>query len=156
MESGSRIRNQKDFAAGVIYVAAGSAFGLGAFNYNIGDASRMGPGWFPMAVGGLLVVVGIFTLLSSLSRKAVAEQLRRPHIPSILWILSSVVLFGVLLYPAGLVVSLFVLVMVSSMASHEFKWWVAAINGVVLVSFSIAVFIWGIDLLIPLWPAFMR
>lgn len=156
MQSGSRIRNQKDFAAGVIYIVAGAAFGIGALNYKIGEASRMGPGWFPLAIGILLVVAGIATLAGSFSRKAVAETLRVPHLPTIAWILGAVVLFGLLLKPAGLVASLAVLVMVSSLASHEFSWKGALINSVVLILFSVGVFIKGIDLLIPLWPAFIR
>jgi hypothetical protein len=71
------------------------------------------------------------------------------------WILGAVVLFGLLLQPLGLVLSLVVLVLVSSRASHEFTWKGALANTVVLVLFSLGAFIWGISLQIPLWPAFL-
>lgn len=156
MQSGSRIRNQKDFAAGVIYIVAGGAFAIGAFNYRIGEAARMGPGWFPLAVGSLLVLVGLVTLINGLRRSAAVEKIRRPSVSTIFWVLGAVVLFGLMLQPVGLVLSLVTLVLVSSIASHEFTWTGALANAAALTIFSIGVFIWGIDLIIPLWPEFMR
>jgi hypothetical protein len=61
----------------------------------------------------------------------------------------------VLLIPAGLVISLVVLVIVSSLGSHEFSWRGAVINAAVLTLFSVAAFVWGIHLQISLWPAFL-
>ncbi|TFZ04349.1 tripartite tricarboxylate transporter TctB family protein [Ramlibacter rhizophilus] len=156
MQSGSRIRNQKDFAAGVIYIVAGAAFAIGALNYRIGEAARMGPGWFPLAVGILLVLVGIATAVSGLTRGAAVERIRGVHLSTLFWILGSVVLFGLLLQPLGLVGALLVLILVSSKASHEFTWLGALLNAAFLIAFSLGVFIWGIDMLIPLWPAFVR
>jgi hypothetical protein len=156
MAFGSGIRNQKDFAAGVIYMVLGSAFAIGALNYRVGEADRMGPGWFPLMVGILLAVVGVATLFNGLRRSAQAEKIKRPSLSTIAWVLSAVVLFGLLLQPAGLVISLLVLVLVSSRASHEFTWKAALANAVALILFSIGVFVWGIDLLIPLWPEFLR
>lgn len=156
MQSGLRIRNQKDFAAGVIYVLAGAGFGIGAINYKVGDAARMGPGYFPLMIGILLTVIGFVTLFGAVRRTAVEEKVKAPHLRTIAWILGSVVLFGLLLQPAGLIASLAVLIIVSSLASHEFAWKGALANTVVLILFSVGVFVKGIDLLIPLWPAFMR
>jgi hypothetical protein len=149
------IRNQKDVAAGLIYVIAGAAFSLGALNYRLGDAARMGPGWFPFWVGVLLAAVGMATIASGMRARAPAESVKRPEIGAMAWILGAVVLFGLLLKPAGLVLSLVVLVLVSSRASHEFTWRGALINAVVLVAFSVGAFIKGISLQLPLWPAFL-
>ncbi|MBL0419030.1 tripartite tricarboxylate transporter TctB family protein [Ramlibacter sp. AW1] len=156
MRSGLRLRNQKDFAAGVIYIVAGAAFALGALNYRIGEASRMGPGWFPFAIGILLTLVGFATLYNGLRKSAAVERIKRPHPSTIAWVLGAVVLFGLLLQPMGMVLSLLVLVLVSSRASHEFTWTGALLNAIALTVFSMLVFIWGIDLQIPLWPAFMQ
>lgn len=150
------IRNQKDFAAGVIYVLAGAGFSLGALNYRLGDASRMGPGWFPFWVGILLAAVGMATISASLRAGAAPEAIKRPELGSVAWILGAVVLFGLLLQPAGLVLALAVLVLVSSRASHEFSWVGALVNAVVMILFSTGVFIYGINLQIQLWPAFIR
>jgi hypothetical protein len=69
-----RIRNQQDFAAGMIYVVGGIGFALGALNYKIGDAARMGPGWFPFAVGVLLAFVGVITALNAVRPHASEEK----------------------------------------------------------------------------------
>lgn len=150
-----RIRNQKDFGAGCIYTLAGAGFSLGALNYDVGNAARMGPGWFPLAVGLLLVAIGLVIAATSLRPTATPETVKRPELSSLAWILGAVVLFGVLLKPAGLVVSLLVLVVVSSRASHEFTWRAATASAVLLTVFSIAVFVKGINLQLGLWPAFM-
>ena len=72
-----RIRNQKDVAAGALYVLFGAAFSLGALNYRVGDAARMGPGWFPFAVGVLLVLVGLVTAVSGMRPSATPETVQR-------------------------------------------------------------------------------
>lgn len=149
------IRNQKDFAAGVVYVLAGAAFAIGAFNYKVGDAARMGPGWFPLAVGLLLALVGAIVMAMALRPRAVVESMKRPELGPMAWILGGVVLFGLLLQPLGLVLSLIVLVVVSSRASHEFRWKAAVVNAVVLTLFSVFVFVKGIQLQIAMWPSFL-
>ncbi|MBA2964317.1 MULTISPECIES: tripartite tricarboxylate transporter TctB family protein [Ramlibacter] len=149
------IRNQKDFAAGLIYLLAGAGFSIGALNYHIGDAARMGPGWFPFWIGILLAAVGLLVAGASVRAGAASEQLQRPKLGAMAWILGAVVLFGLLLQPLGLVLALVALVLVSSRGSHEFAWRGALLNTVVLVVFSIGAFIWGISLQIPLWPSFL-
>lgn len=150
-----RIRNQQDFAAGVIYIVGGAGFALGALNYKLGEPARMGPGWFPFAVGVLLAIVGLITTLNAVRPHALEEKVKRPEFSSLAWVLGGVVLFGLLLPHLGLVISMFVLVMVSSRASHEFKWVSAFLNSVFLVAFCIGVFIYGIHLQMPLWPDFI-
>jgi hypothetical protein len=150
-----RIRNQQDFAAGVMYIVGGIGFAVGALNYKLGDPARMGPGWFPCAVGILLAIVGVFTTLNAFRSGATEEKVKRPEFGSLGWILGGVVLFGLLLPHLGLVLSMFVLVMVSSRASHEFKWLSAILNSIFLVAFCIGVFIYGIHLQMPLWPDFI-
>jgi hypothetical protein len=116
----------------------------------------MGPGWFPFWIGILLVAVGVATAAAGLNPDAPEEKMKRPELRTIAWVLGAVVLFGLLLQPAGLIVSLAVLVVVSSLASHEFTWRGTLLNAVLLVLFSVGVFIRGIHLQIPLWPAFLQ
>lgn len=151
-----RIRNQKDFAAGAIYVLAGAGFSIGALNYKMGDPARMGPGFFPFWIGILLALVGVVTALPALRRGAPGDAIQRPELRAMAWIIGAVVLFGLLLQPLGLVLALVALVLVSSRASHEFRWKGALVNTVVLIAFSFAAFIWGIKLQIPLWPTFLQ
>jgi hypothetical protein len=150
------IRSQKDVAAGLIYVLAGAGFSLGALNYKLGDPARMGPGWFPFWIGILLVAVGIATAAGGLRATAPEDKLQRLQLSTLAWIIGAVVLFGVLLQKGGLILSLAALVLVSSRGSHEFTWRGTLLAMVVLIAFSVGVFIYGINLQIPLWPSFIR
>ena len=98
---------------------------------------------------------GVLVLWGSLSSKAEEDQLARWDIKTLLWILGSVVLFGLLLKPLGMVLSVLVLVLVSSMASHEFSWKGAILNSIILVVISLGAFVYGINLQMPVWPAFL-
>ena len=60
-----KIRNQKDFWAGVMFLAFGLAFAIVARNYQMGTAVRMGPAYFPAVLGGLMAVLGLIVLLRS-------------------------------------------------------------------------------------------
>jgi hypothetical protein len=149
------IRNQKNFFAGLLYILVGGGFAIGATSYKIGDAARMGPGYFPFWVGVLLAVFGVIVLLGSLNKRAVKEGLPRMDIRPIAWILGSLLLFGAMLQTMGLAVSLVVLVLVSSMASHEFGWKGAVLNALLLCCISLGAFIFGLSLQIPVWPSFI-
>jgi len=151
-----RIRNQKDFAAGIIYILAGAGFSLGALEYRMGDPARMGPGFFPFWIGILLAAVGMATVATAFKADAIPERIKKPELGTMAWILGAVILFGLLLQPMGLVFSLVVLILVSSMASHEFSWKGALANTVFLILFSTGVFIKGISLQMPLWPSFLN
>lgn len=150
-----RIRSQKDVAAGLIYIVAGAGFSLGALNYKLGDPARMGPGWFPFWIGMLLAAVGIATATQGLRSGTAVDKVKAAEWRAIAWVLGAVVVFGLLLQPAGLVLSLTALILLSSRASHEFTWRGALLSALVLVVFSTAVFVQGIQLQIPLWPSFI-
>jgi len=150
-----RIRSQKDFASGLMFILVGFGFSWVARGYSMGTAAKMGPGYFPFWLGVVLALLGALVLWSSLSSKTEEDQLARWDIKTLLWILGSVVLFGLLLKPLGMVLSVLVLVLVSSMASHEFSWKGAVLNAIVLVLISVGAFVYGINLQMPVWPAFL-
>ncbi|QRQ88276.1 tripartite tricarboxylate transporter TctB family protein [Cupriavidus oxalaticus] len=150
-----RIRSQKDFASGLMFILVGFGFSWVARGYSMGTAAKMGPGYFPFWLGIVLALLGALVLWGSLSSKAETDQLARWDIKTLLWILGSVVLFGLLLKPLGMVLSVLVLVLVSSMASHEFSWKGAILNAIILVLISLGAFVYGINLQMPVWPAFL-
>src|SRR4051812_41312937 len=122
------IRNQKDFTAGLLYICTGAAFAAGATFYKMGSADRMGPAYFPFWLGLLLAVIGVVVLSGSLRARSAPVSLPKFDWKVLAWILGSVAVFGALLDWAGLVISLVALVIVSSVASHEFKWKGALLN----------------------------
>src|SRR5215218_2302229 len=61
-----RIKSQKDFYSGLMFLVVGVAFAWGATNYTIGEGARMGPGYFPLMLGILLAGLGGFIIFESL------------------------------------------------------------------------------------------
>lgn len=150
-----KIKNQQDFYSSLMFILVGLGFSIVSATHKMGTASRMGPGYFPFWLGVILVIIGVVVLLGSISRKARHNPVERWDVKSILWILGSVVLFGLLLNLLGLVIALMVLVFVSSKASHEFNWWGTGVNAILLVAISMALFVYGLNLQIKIWPRFI-
>ncbi|WP_459616599.1 tripartite tricarboxylate transporter TctB family protein [Bordetella sp. 2513F-2] len=149
------LRSKQDFWSGVMFIALGLGFALKATSYQMGTAGRMGPGYFPFWLGICLALLGAVVALAALSPKAEKTEVGTFDWRIIGLVVGSVVLYGALLRPLGLYLSLFILVVASSFASHEFSWKVAIGNAVFLVVFSYLAFIKGLGLIFPLWPAFL-
>jgi len=150
-----QIRSKQDFWSGVMFVALGLGFAWGATQYQMGDAARMGPGYFPFWLGICLAALGAVVTLTALSPKAEETEVSKFDFKILAIIIGSVIMFGVLLRPLGLYLSLFLLVVISSVASHEFSWKVAVLNAIFLVVFCWLAFIKGLGLIFPLWPSFL-
>jgi hypothetical protein len=150
------IRNQRAFASGLLFVAVALFFFTVSTNYTLGTAARMGPGYFPIMLSILLAAIGLVVMATAVTPHAQIERLKSWDLKGLLWIVGSVALFAALLYPLGLVIALFVLVMVASKASPEFGWVGALVNAVILIAICVAAFVYGIGLQLPLWPSFLN
>jgi hypothetical protein len=140
--------NNKDFWAGVMLIAIGAAAVLIARDYPFGSAFRMGPGYFPSVLGGILALFGLGLLIRGLHS---GEQIAGGWSLRALIVLPlSFVLFGLLMDRAGFVPALAVLIFGSAAASGEFKFREVAVLTVVLTALSVGIFIWGLGLPYPL------
>ena len=151
-----KIRDQKNFWSGVMFIAFGAFFAGWAQHYDMGSAARMGPAFFPTMLGALTFLLGIIVLIDGLATEHPDGKIEPFNFRALALVLGSVVAFGLLLRPAGLLVALFVLVGVSSLGSHEFR-----LRDVLLLSIGmsllvLAVFIYGLSMTIPELPSFMR
>lgn len=144
-----KIRNQPDFWAGVLFVCAGLAFGLGAQAYPIGRAGHMGAGYFPALLGLCLVLLGLLLGWQACRAAAAPASIRRPDWRVAGIVLGSVCLFAIALPVLGILPSVFVLVFVGSMAGHDFDWRVASLVGLGMMAFVWLVFIQGLGLVFP-------
>jgi len=148
-----RVKSPKDFWAGLMFIAVGLFFLIGARNYELGSAARMGPAYFPTMVGGLLALIGVVVFFQSLvvrGGKVAAFPIRL-----ILFMTVALLLFGYLLKPLGLVAALTLLVVVSAFAGHEFKLREVLVLASALIVLSVLVFVKGLGQPFPLWPAFL-
>jgi len=142
------IRNPKDFWSGLLFLGVGGAVVLLARDYQLGSALKMGPGYFPTALGGLLALVGLVAVARSFIRPGTAME---PfHWRLLLMMLGATLLFGVLVRNAGLIVAVAVLVLLAAAASVYFRWTTAIALATGLIIFSVVVFVKALGLPIPL------
>ena len=151
-----KIKSEKDFWSGVMFIAIGLGFAWGATNYSFGSAARPGPAYFPFGLGVLLAVLGAIVLTKALLVDTRGGDKIEPW-PWKPWIviLGAVVMFGFALPRLGMIVTLPLLIGVASLASGEFRIKEVVINAVVLTLGCWLVFIKGLNLTIPLWPVFL-
>jgi len=150
-----RIRSPRDFWAGAMFIAFGVFFVAWSFaKYHMGSAVRMGPGYFPALLGALLVVLGLVVLAKSLALDG--PRVDRFHFKPLLLVSGSVVAYGYLMKPGGVIVATIAAVVVSALGSEEFRWKESAVLCVVLVLFSWLVFVRGLTLPFPMCPEFVE
>lgn len=145
-----RIRSQKDFWCGVLFLAIGIALMLIARNYRFGTAARMGPGFFPAMLGGLLAVLGLTLSIPALARDG--DAFPRLHLRPLLTILIGIVIFALVLQPLGFVLSAAILVLVCGLADPELRFVESAGLAVLLTAFCVGVFVALLGLPLNLWP----
>lgn len=158
------IKSQKDFFAGLMFMAVGVAFAWGATTYKLGTAARMGPGYFPLMLGILLALIGAVITFKAL----VVETVGGDKIGGWAWrplvfIIAANVAFGILLaglrgigLPAfGLIVAIYALTFIVSMAQAGSKFKTTLILATALAVGSYLVFVKALALQFPVWPWFI-
>jgi hypothetical protein len=158
------IKSQKDFFSGLMFSGVGVAFAWGATTYTVGNGARMGPGYFPLMLGILLAILGGVIIFKSL----VVETEDGEKIGSWAWkplffIIAANLIFGLALgglpsikIPAmGLIVGIYALTFVASLAGEEFKFKEVAVLATVLAIMSYLAFVVLLKLQFPVWPTFI-
>ena len=159
-----RIHSQRDFVSGVLFSAFGVAFAWGATTYTVGTGARMGPGYFPLMVGVLIAILGAAITFKSLTVKTEdGEPIGRIAWRPLIFVIGANLIFGVLLVgvrsvglPAmGLIVAIYALTFVASLAGDQFKFKEVLILATVLAIGSYVAFELALKLNFPIWPAFL-
>jgi len=151
-----KIKSQRDFWSGLMFIVIGIAFAWGSTAANFGASPRLGAAYFPFGLAILLALLGALVLFKSLTIEAdggdpIGAWAWRP----LLIIIAAVALFGWAISHLGLFIALPLLVTGSALAGNEFRWKDALINCMVLTLGSWATFVWRLKLAIPLWPTFL-
>jgi hypothetical protein len=170
-----KIKSERDFWSGLMFVAVGVVFAIGATNYSMGPAcpandpcaanlwarlsqlsAHPGAGYFPLGLSVLLALLGAIVLFKSLTIESeggdpVGAFAWRPLIV----IVVAIAVFGVMLEKIGLALTVPVLILISSLAGDEFHWKGVVANAIVLTISSWFIFVWGLKLTIPMWPWFV-
>jgi hypothetical protein len=125
--------NKADALAGILFIIVGAIFGTLALRMDIGTSLRMGPGYFPLALAGLLIVLG--GLIVANAFKTVAEEMSAHAWRGMFFILPAPVFFGLTVRGLGFVPSIFVTTLIAALASLKMK----ALPALIL-SFGVTVF----------------
>ena len=158
------IKSQKDFFAGLMFMAVGVAFAWGATNYSIGTGARMGPGYFPLMLGILLAVLGTAITFNALVvKRAGGDKIGKWAYTPLFFIIAANLIFGVCLgglpsigVPAvGMMIGIYVLTFVASMAEKGMRFKSTFILATVLAVISYVAFVKILKLQFPVWPAFI-
>lgn len=153
-----KIKNQKDFYAGLMFTVAGGAFAWAAASYNLGTGARMGPGYFPLMLAIVLLLLGMVISFTALTFETEGGAPVGPWAwKPLVCVLGANLVFGACLgiFKLGLVVGIYALVTLASLAADRFRWREVLTLASVLALGSYLVFIFALKLQIPLWPAFL-
>jgi hypothetical protein len=159
-----KLASQKDFFSGLMFTIIGISFAVGATNFTVGDAARMGPGYFPLMLGILLAFLGIVvTWLSFRSKSPDGDPIGAFAWRPLCFILGANLAFGALLVgfpllgiPAmGLIVAIFSLVIISGFARPNSSLKESVILAIILAVGSYGGFVYLLNLQFPVWPAFL-
>ena len=158
------IKSQKDFYSGLVFMVIGAGFGWGATSYKIGDGARMGPGYFPLLLGVLLIILGaVITFKAMVIETEGGDMIGKWMWRPVGFIVAANLAFGVLLgglpsikLPAmGMIVAIFALTLISARAGSEFKLKEILILSAILAVGSYVTFILLLKLQIQVWPTFI-
>jgi hypothetical protein len=158
------VKNQKDFFGGLLFTVIGGAFAYGASTYQVGNAARMGPGYFPLLLGIILAVMGAVVILQSLIKgHPDGDPIGKWALKPLVFVLGANVAFGALLVglPSiglpgfGLVVAIFALVIIASLAGDTFNLKEVLVLAAILSVGSYLAFVKLLALQFPVWPTFI-
>ena len=147
-----------------MFMGVGLAFAWGATTYSVGQGARMGPGYFPLYLGVLMTILGAaITFQSLVVETADGGKIGKWAWKPLFFIILANLLFGVLLaglpslgIPAvGLIIAIYVLVFVASMAEPNWKVKNTFILATILAAGSYVAFVMALKLQFQVWPAFI-
>ena len=147
-----------------MFFVMGVAFAWGATNYNIGDAARMGPGYFPLMLGSIMALIGLLIMFKALVVNSVDGDKIGPWAwRPLFYIIAANFAFGLLLaglrsisLPAfGLIIAIYTLTFIASMAQANWQFLRTLYLATTLAVGSYLVFVMALSLQFPVWPDFI-
>jgi Tripartite tricarboxylate transporter TctB family len=151
-----RMLVSKDILLGLIYIAFGAVYGGYTLrNLDIGTAVRMGPGYFPIVLSALIILIGVIVIFQGF-----AHHEQRPF-GAVNWravgaISLSTVAFALLARGAGMVIATMTAALISSYASRHARWKTSLLTALFLSVFCTLVFVYGMSLPIGLFGTWFR
>jgi hypothetical protein len=157
-----QVRDPEDLVSGLIFVGIGLGAIFIALGYPMGTAARMGPGYFPSILGGLLALLGLAIVVKSLGVAQAGEEEREKRVGlgdallrllrPLVFVASALVAFAYLLPRYGLVLAVVSLVLISTFADHKPRLFSAIPLAAIMAALVVLIFVRGLGLPIRVWP----
>ena len=129
---------------GLLFIGLGLFFTYQSFQLELGTAFRMGPGYFPLVLAGVLTLLGVVILVQSMKVKG--DVIGAIAWRGMIFILPAPIVFGLLVRGAGFVPALFVAAFIASFASERLRVPAALALATGITFFSVLVFSYGLGL----------
>ncbi|EFH13556.1 tripartite tricarboxylate transporter TctB family protein [Pseudoroseomonas cervicalis] len=139
-------RDYHDIIGGALMIAGGLWFALYSLNYNLGTLRRMGPAYFPLGIGILIVLFGLLLVLPALRRPGGWPV---PELRPFATISVAVLGFALVVERFGLVPATVLLTVLAAVAERAPSWRLTAILAVALSAIGVLVFTQGLGIPIP-------
>jgi uncharacterized membrane protein len=131
-------------ACGAIFIAFGAFFGIESLGLDIGTTFRMGPGYFPLVLAGILILLGIVILVQA--TRAAGEPVGAIAWRGALLILPAPIFFGLTVRGLGFVPAVFLTCLIAAFASHRMRPLAAVVLAAAVTLFSFIVFSYALGL----------
>ncbi|RFC66646.1 MULTISPECIES: tripartite tricarboxylate transporter TctB family protein [Mesorhizobium] len=136
--------DKTNLACGALLVATGAFFAVQSLSMEIGSTFRMGPGFFPLALSAVLIVLGVVVLIQA--TRVEGEPLGAIAWRGMAFILPAPIIFGLTVRSLGFVPAIFITALIASFASHKMSMVAAVVLSACVAAFSYTVFLWGLGL----------
>jgi hypothetical protein len=136
--------DRANLACGAIFIAFGAFFAIQSLGMPIGTALRMGPGFFPLALASVLMLLGLVIIIQAMRMKG--EPIGPIAWRGALFILPAPIIFGLTIRGLGFVPGVFLAAIVASFASVMMKPSRALLITLAVTIFATAVFSYALGL----------
>lgn len=147
--------NRKDAICGLVFVVIGLLFAVVGRDLELGSATRMGPGYFPLVLCGLMILIGLVIAVRAIGQPP-GEPFGGVPWRAILLILPAIVFFGYAVRGVGLVPAVMTVALACGFASRKMTVLLAVSLSILLAVFCSAVFVYGLGLPIQLFGPWVR
>ena len=140
--------SRNDLASGAIFVALGGYFALEAMKYDFGTPFRMGPGFMPIMLGGILVALGVAVAATGFGKPDTEAPPSWPW-RGIVLVLGTIVFFAATIRGLGFIPVVLISGLATALSSSRNSLLSALVISVGLCVLCMLIFVVGLGLLVP-------
>lgn len=147
--------SRNDLASGAIFVAFGAYFALEAMNYQFGTPFRMGPGFMPVVLGGVLIALGLAVVAKGFGKTDEEGPAPWPW-RGIVLVLGTIIFFAATIRGLGFVPVVLVAGFATALSSRRNNLLSALVISVGLCLLCYLIFVVGLGMIVPLFGPWLR